>query len=140
MAIMSILAEDPENENYGKIRMYERLKSDGHKCCQARVSAIMDENGLRVSKKRKPNGITKADKEAQASDNLLKGDFTSEKPNEKYITDITQTPTMDGPLYISVIFDCYDNSAWGLEMARLNEVQYICGQSWFAHRWRTRSR
>jgi transposase InsO family protein len=121
-----ILAEDPENENYGKIRMYERLKQDGHKCCQARVSAIMDENGLRVSKKKKPNGITKADKEAQASDNLLKGDFTAENPNEKCITDITQTPTLDGTLYISVIFDCYDNSAWGLEMADNMRAELVC--------------
>jgi transposase InsO family protein len=116
-AIMKILEEDIENENYGKIRMYERLKQDGHKCCQARVSQIMDKNGLRVSKKRKPNGLTKSDKEAQASDNLIKGDFTAEKPNEKCVTDITQVPTADGNLYVSVIFDCYDNSAWGLEMA-----------------------
>ena len=43
--------------------------------------------------------------------------FTAEKPNEKLVTDITQTPTLDGTLYISVIFDCFDNSAWGLEMA-----------------------
>lgn len=116
-AMINILKEDIENENYGKVRMYERLKADGHKCCQARVSQIMDENGLRVSKKRKPTGTTKSDKEAKASDNLVKGDFTAEKPNEKLITDITQTLTLDGTLYISVIFDCFDNSAWGLEMA-----------------------
>jgi hypothetical protein len=64
-AIIDILNEDIENANYGKIRMYERLKADGHKCCQSRVSQIMNENGLRVSKKRKPNGLTKADKEAE---------------------------------------------------------------------------
>jgi len=115
-AILEILAEDEENENYGKVRMYDALKARGIKCCQSRVSAIMDENGLRVSKKRKPNGLTEADKEAQASDNLIKGDFTVEKPNEKLVTDITQTPTLDGTLYISVIFDCFDNSAWGLSM------------------------
>jgi len=125
-AIMNILKEDPENENYGKIRMYERLKADGHKCCQARVSQIMDENGLRVSKKRKPNGLTKADKDAQASDNLIKRDFTSEKPNEKCVTDITQVPTADGNLYVSVIFDCYDNSAWGLEMADNMRAELVC--------------
>ena len=116
-AILEILAEDEENENYGKVRMYDALKARGIKCCQPRVSAIMDENGLRVSKKRKPNGLTKADKAAQTSENLIKGDFTAEKPNEKIVTDITQTPTLDGTLYISVIFDCFDNSAWGLEMA-----------------------
>ena len=125
-AIMKILEEDAENANYGKIRMYERLKSDGHKCCQARVSQIMDENGLRVSKKKKTNGLTKADKDAQASDNLIKRDFTAEKPNEKCVTDITQVPTADGNLYVSVIFDCYDNSAWGLEMADNMRAELAC--------------
>jgi len=115
-AMLEIMKEDEENSNYGKVRMYDALKARGIKCCQPRVSAIMDENGLRVGKKRKPNGLTKADKKAQASDNLIKGDFSAEKPNEKLVTDITQTPTLDGTLYISVIFDCYDNSAWGLEM------------------------
>jgi transposase InsO family protein len=115
-AMLEIIEEDEENENYGKVRMYEALRGKGVKCCQARVSAIMDGNGLRNSKKRKPNGTTKADKDAQASENLLKGDFHADAPNEKLVTDITETPTLDGKLYISVIFDCYDNTAWGLEM------------------------
>ena len=125
-AMRAILEEDAENKSYGKVRMYERLKQDGHKCCQARVSQIMEENGLLHSKKRKPNGLTKAEKEAQASDNLLNGNFTSEKPNEKLVTDITQTPTLDGTLYISVIFDCFDNSAWGLEMADNMRAELVC--------------
>jgi transposase InsO family protein len=115
-AMLEILKEDPENENYGKIRMRSALRSKGIKCSRERCADIMEENGL-IKKKRSPKGITKADKAAQASDNLIKGDFTAEKPNEKLVTDITQTPTLDGTLYISVIFDCFDNSAWGLEMA-----------------------
>jgi transposase InsO family protein len=125
-AMIDILKEDIENENYGKVRMYERLKQDGHKCCQARVSRIMDENGLLHSKKRKPNGITQADREAQASDNLINRDFTVDAPNEKCVTDITQIPTADGNLYISVIFDCYDNSAWGLEMDDNMRAELVC--------------
>ena len=54
--IRKILEEDTENENYGKVRMYDALRGKNIKCSQPRVSQIMDENGLRVSKKRKPNG------------------------------------------------------------------------------------
>ena len=124
--ILKILEEDEENGNYGKGRMYDALKARGIKCGRVRVADIMDENGLRVSKKRKPNGITKSDKKAQTSDNLIKGNFTAEKPNEKLVTDITQTPTLDGTLYISVIFDCYDNSAWGLEMDDNMRAELVC--------------
>jgi transposase InsO family protein len=125
-AMIKILEEDEENENYGKIRMRERLRELGHKCSPSRVSRIMDENGLKPVKKKKPNSITKADRAAQDSDNLLNGDFYTEKPNEKFVTDITQTPTLDGPLYICAIFDCYDNSVWGLEMADNMRAELVC--------------
>jgi len=115
--MLEIIAEDPENANYGKVRMRAALRSRGVKCSRARVAKVMEENGLMQKKKRKPHSLTAADKAAQASDNLLKGDFRADAPNMKLVTDITQTPTLDGTLYISVIFDCYDNSAWGLEMA-----------------------
>ena len=124
-AMLGILKEDPENESYGKIRMRDALRSKGIKCSRERCRDIMEEKGL-LKKKRKPKGVTKADKAAQASDNLINGDFTSEKPNEKLVTDITQTPTLDGTLYISVIFDCFDNSAWGLEMADNMRAELVC--------------
>jgi len=124
-AMMEILKEDPENENYGKIRMRTALRAKGFPCSRARVARIMEENGL-IKKKRQPKGLTKADKAAQASDNLLNRDFTAETPNTKCVTDITQTPTLNGTLYISVIFDCFDNSAWGLEMADNMRAELVC--------------
>ena len=116
--MMEIINEDEENENYGYKRMYEALtyKYD-FSGSESTVYRIMKQNGLLHTPKRKPLGLTKADKEAQAKDNLLKGDFTSTAPNEKWVTDITQLPTKDGTLYISGIFDCYDNAIVGLTMA-----------------------
>jgi len=111
-----ILAEDEENENYGIVRMYEALLLRGHKGSQSKVARVMRENGLIHRRKRRPNSLTKADKEAQKSDNLLKGDFKANEPNKKWVTDITQLPTADGKLYISGIFDCFDNACVGLTM------------------------
>ena len=50
---------------------------------------LMEEIGLNHKPKRKPNGITKADKEARKSDDLIKRDFTAEKPLEKCVIDMT---------------------------------------------------
>ena len=61
---------------------------------------------LLINQKRKPNGITKADKEASKSDDLIKRNFTAEKPLEKCVTDMTEIKASDGKLYISAIFDC----------------------------------
>ena len=64
----------------------------------------------------KPNGITKADREARKSDDFLKRDFTSDAPFTKAITDITEIKCRDAKLYVSAIFDCYDLSVLGLAM------------------------
>ena len=38
------------------------------------------------------------------------------KPLEKCATDMTEIKTLDGKLYISVIFDCFDLTVLGLAM------------------------
>lgn len=76
----------------------------------------MEKIGLSHRPKRKPNGITKADKEARKSDDLLKRDFNADKPFEKCVTDITEIKAFDGKLYVSALFDCYDSSVLGLAM------------------------
>ena len=43
-------------------------------------------------------------------DNLLNRDFKAEKPNQKWVTDISYIKTQQGTLYLSVIRDLYDNS------------------------------
>jgi transposase InsO family protein len=75
--------------------------------CYSTLARIMSENGL-SEKKRKPIGLTKADKEAQKADDLLKRNFKADAPCEKWVTDITEIPAKDGKLYISGMFDCYD--------------------------------
>ena len=42
--------------------------------------------------------------------NLLNRDFAAERPNQKWVTDISYIHTKQGVLYLSVIRDLYDNS------------------------------
>ena len=42
--------------------------------------------------------------------NLLNRDFSAEKPNQKWVTDISYIKTGQGMLYLSVIRDLFDNS------------------------------
>ena len=42
--------------------------------------------------------------------NLLKRDFNAERPNQKWVTDISYIHTNQGVLYLSIIRDLYDNS------------------------------
>lgn len=119
-----ITHEDECNDTYGSMRMWEALKFKEtlsnvdfpHIPSERTVYRIMVKTGLIHKPNRVPNSLTKADKEAQKSDNLIKGDFTADAPLKKAITDITELPTVDGKLYISGMFDCFDVVPIGLAM------------------------
>lgn len=118
--IRSIVEEDVCNDTYGRCRMYLALKlkyPNDDIPCERTVYRIMEKIGLSHRPKRRPNGITKADREARKSDDLLKRDFTADRPLEKCVTDITEIPAKDGKLYVSAVFDCYDLCVLGLAMA-----------------------
>ncbi len=115
-AMLEILEEDEYNDSYGRIRMYQALllkRPEGvHIPSEQTVYRVMQELGIC----HKPNGITKADKEARKSDDLLKRDFDADKPLTKCVTDITEVPAKDGKLYVSAIFDCFDSGVLGIAM------------------------
>lgn len=116
--MLEILSEDECNDTYGRIRMYQALNLKQPKNVdipsERTVYRIMEEIG--ISHRPRPNGITKADREAQKSDDLLKRDFNAEEPLTKCVTDITEIKASDGKLYVSAIFDCYDLSVISLSM------------------------
>jgi len=114
--IKEILEEDEFNDKYGRRRIYDALVLRGFKTSERTVYRVCMQHGI-LKKRKKPKGLTKQSHEDYKSDDLLKGDFTADKPGIKFVTDITQLPTADGTLYISALFDCFDNACTGLSMA-----------------------
>ena len=92
-AMRTVVSEDECNDTYGRIRMYQALllkQPEGVRIPDKRtVCRIMEEIGLSHRPRHRPNGITKADREARKSEDLLKRDFNSSEPLKKCITDIT---------------------------------------------------
>ena len=112
--------EDVCNDACGRKRMHQALLLKQPECVdvpsERTVYRVMKEIGLVHHPRRRPNGITKADREARKSDDLLKRDFSAEKSLEKCVTDITELKAKDGRLYVSAIFDCFDLTDLGLSM------------------------
>jgi len=116
--IKQVLEEDDENsENYGVKRIFLALRNNkGYEGSYPTVCRVCRENGITLRKKRNPNSLTEADKDAQKSENLINQDFTADKPNEKWLSDITEVPCSDGKLYVAPVLDCYDGAIVGLSM------------------------
>ena len=122
-AMMTEIREEDEcNDTYGRVRMREALllkkEREGLETeipKERTIYRIMQKIGI-SHRPRKPKGLTKADKEAQKSDDLLKRDFRADEPNKKCVTDITELKASDGKLYVSAVFDCFDLMVCGLAM------------------------
>ena len=120
-AMKAIRAEDVCNDTYGRVRMRQALKRRQPEWasipCENTLQKIMNAIGIGHTKKHKPNGLTKADRNARKSDDLLKRDFSADTPALKCVTDITELKAKDGKLYVSAIFDCFDLAVLGLAMS-----------------------
>lgn len=57
--------------------------------------------------------------------NLLNRDFHADKPNQKWVTDISYIPTKQGFLYLSVIRDLYNNSIVAYKTATQQTVNLV---------------
>ena len=57
--------------------------------------------------------------------NLLNREFTADRPNQKWVTDISYIPTKDGNCYLSVIRDLYDNSIVSYQISRNMTIKLV---------------
>lgn len=57
--------------------------------------------------------------------NLLNRDFKAERPNQKWVTDISYIHTQQGVLYLSVIRDLFDNSIVAYKTSTTQNVQLV---------------
>ncbi|ASS38328.1 IS3 family transposase [Mogibacterium pumilum] len=111
-AIQTIIDESVFNDNYGVPRMQMVLALRGQKVGIRKLRRITLKMGLIHEQKHRPKGLTKATTEIQEKENLIRQDFSADKPYTKLLTDISQIQYIDGKLYISPIIDCFKGSSY----------------------------
>jgi putative transposase len=105
-------------ETYGSPRVYHELKAQGVACSENRVARLMRLRGLQAKQVRRYKATTKRNKKHPVAPNLLKRDFAAERPDHKWLTDITYIPTREGWLYLAAILDLYSRQIVGWAMSK----------------------
>lgn len=101
---------------YGVPRMKELLRRDGISISNRRLERLMKEYGLRgVSKRLRPK-VQRQMPERENSADLIKRNFTADKPNKCWFADITYVKTREGWLYLAVVFDIFSRMVVGWAM------------------------
>jgi putative transposase len=101
---------------YGSPRIYHELK-DQVPCSENRIARLMRLRGLRAKQSKRFKTTTKRNKAHPVAPNLLKRDFVADRPNQKWLSDISYIPTQEGWLYLAAILDLYTRGIVGWAMS-----------------------
>ncbi|MCR1809495.1 IS3 family transposase [Haploplasma modicum] len=99
------------NSNYqafGYRRLYDYFKKTSLKVSEKIIRRLMKEENIIVVNHKKKKYMSYLGEISPAVDNLLKRNFKSDRPNKKWLTDITEFHIPAGKVYLSPIIDCYE--------------------------------
>jgi len=108
---------------YPRIKAWLR-QSHGIQINHKRVYRLMKEMGIqsRIRRKRKFFGRRE---QVVVSDNKLNRDFTASHPREKWATDITFVIFNGRRLYLSVIYDLFNNEVIAYKISKRNDLTLV---------------
>lgn len=112
--IRKAFAESYGTYGYRRIRECVR-KQDGRKYSGKLIRRLMAEEHLAVRGSNRKYSSYRGEISI-IPDNVINRDFKAIKPNEKWLTDITEFGIPAGKVYLSPIIDCYDGMpvAWSI--------------------------
>ena len=110
-ALAEVIRQQRERSfrTYGYRRMWLWLKQQNIFCDPKTVLRIMKKYDL-LSEIRRRRKWKQMGQQVHKYKNLLNREFQADRPNSKWVTDISYIHTKQGVLYLSIIRDLYDNS------------------------------
>jgi len=89
----------------------------GIKVSERTVGRSLSRQGLRCKHKRKFKHTTDSNHQLPIAENLLNRNFTTSKPNEVWVGDITYLWTSEGWLYLATMIDLFSRQIVGWQMS-----------------------
>lgn len=111
---------------YGAPRIHAELNRSGWACSRGRVARLMRRAGMMARRKKafKPT-TTLSRHDYPVAPNLLARRFEANRPDEKWLCDITYIPTREGWLYLAVVLDIYSRRVVGWAMDSHMEQELV---------------
>ena len=111
---------------YGSPRIFRALQAAGEQACENTVAKLMRELKLCARKKKKfvPQ-TTDSRHDHPVARTVLDRQFTAERPNAKWVVDITYIPTDEGWLYLAGVMDLCSRKIVGWSMTDHMQWQLV---------------
>lgn len=112
--------------NYGARRLREDFIGDEQPISRRRTRRLMKKNNLHV---RPPKSwvprTTDSSTTARIAENYLAREFSAERVDQKWVSDMTYVRTREGWLYLVVILDLYSRRVVGYAMSKSMEAEFV---------------
>jgi len=108
---------EASRKTYGSPRVHAQLNALGRRCGRGRVERLMRRFGIRSKLKRRFRKTTNSAHNERISPNLVRRNFSVERPNKIWVSDVTYLWTNEGWLYLAVTLDLFSRRVVGWSMS-----------------------
>jgi putative transposase len=111
---------------YGARKVWKAAQRCGHDVGRDQVARLMRELGIEgVSRLRKKVFTTRQDPDAPRAPDLVNRQFTADRPDALWVTDLTYVPTRSGMAYVCFIVDAFSRRIVGWRVAANMKTEMV---------------
>jgi transposase InsO family protein len=121
--LFDLHADDPP---FGYRFLADELKDRGHAVGENRVHRICREHRIWSTTTKKGRKVAGKTPGPAVSDDLVCRDFSAGGPNELWLTDFTEHPTLTGKLYLASLKDVFSNRIVGYSLSARPTADLAC--------------
>jgi len=108
-------------ETYGSPRVHAELQPQGVAVSRKHVARLMRSEGLQARVRKRYRCTTMSDHDQPVAANILDRRFEAERPNQRWVGDVTEILTGGGKLYLAVILDLFSRMVMGWALSAAND-------------------
>jgi putative transposase len=102
---------------YGAHKLWKAARRAGHDIGRDQMARLMRELGIRGVSRRRTVFTTRQDPDAVRAPDLVNRNFTADRPDALWVTDLTYVPTRSGMAYVCFIVDAFSRRIVGWRVA-----------------------
>jgi putative transposase len=102
---------------YGAHKLWKAARRAGYDIGRDQVARLMRQLGIRGVSRRRKVRTTVPDEDARRPPDLVERDFTADRPNRLWVTDLTFVSTWEGTAYVCFIIDAFSRRIVGWRVA-----------------------
>jgi len=112
-------------KRYGAPRIAEELNALGIPCCVNHVAQIMQAEGMKARNGKNFKYMPSANASSNVAENILAKNFNANKPDEKWVSDITYIDVDGEWMHLAVILDLFSRQIVGWAVDETMTTQLI---------------